>query len=293
MATYDAFISHSSKDTSVAARIEKALETEYTVWLDHSDLHLGVLLRKELQQNIEDSRVVILLWSEPAAASRWIAAEVLTAYHLDRFIVPCALDETPLPLFLDSTVYLDLRHDEAAQIERLRRRLHDAPNTANALLPRKASRSPECNEVIRLLNQEQHEMLDRIPSDEARQWQQHLDGAMQRVLAMWPFDAMILNLAGYHYKNAYLLKHWDAIQAGRSPKDPLLEQAERFFFDSLFVDPNDYNALNGLGSVLILERELEAAEFFVRRALDLAAQAGIDYDDAKHDLALIQYYRQP
>ena len=85
MATYDAFISHSSKNTAVAARIEKALETEYNVWLDHSDIQLGALLRKELQQNIENSRVVILLWSEPAAASRWIAAEVLpTGIERDR-----------------------------------------------------------------------------------------------------------------------------------------------------------------------------------------------------------------
>jgi hypothetical protein len=213
--------------------------------------------------------------------------------HLFSWQPTTRLSATPLPLFLDSTVYLDLRHDEAAKIERLRRRLRDAPNAANALLPRKASRSRECNEVIRLLNQEQQEMLNPIPSDEAGQWQHRLDGAMQRALALWPFDAMILNLAGYHHKNAYLLKHWDAIQAGRSPKDPLLEQAERFFFDALFVDPNDYNALNGLGSVLILERELEAAEFFVRRSLGLAAQAGLDYEDAKHDLALIQYYRQP
>ena len=103
---------------------------------------------------------------------------------------------------------------------------------------------------------------------------------------------MILNLAGYHRKNAYMLKHWDAIQAGRPPKDPLLRRAEQFFFEALFVTPTDYSALNGLGSILILERELEAAEFFVRRAIALAKKKKIAYSDAEHDLAMIAYYKK-
>lgn len=47
--------------------------------------------------------------------------------------------------------------------------------------------------------------------------------------------------------------------AGRAPKDPLLNQGERHFFDALCVDPSDPSALNGLGSILMFERELDAA----------------------------------
>ena len=103
---------------------------------------------------------------------------------------------------------------------------------------------------------------------------------------------MVLNLSGYHHKNAYMLKHWAAIQAGRPPKDRLLERAERFFFEALFVNPNDYSALNGLGSILIFERDLDAAEFFIRQAIALAGQHGIDYSEAKHDLAMILAFKQ-
>jgi hypothetical protein len=88
-----------------------------------------------------------------------------------------------------------------------------------------------------------------------------------------------------------MLKHWDAIQAGRPPKDRLLERAERFFFDTLFYNPNECSAINGLGNVLLFERELDAAEFFVRRAIVLARKQGGDYSAAKRDLALIQHLR--
>jgi Flp pilus assembly protein TadD len=67
----------------------------------------------------------------------------------------------------------------------------------------------------------------------------------------------------------------------------VLLRAERCFFESLFVDPLDFEALNGLGSILYFEREYEAAEFFIRRALALAKHAGVDYPAAKSDLQLV------
>jgi hypothetical protein len=36
-----------------------------------------------------------------------------------------------------------------------------------------------------------------------------------------------------------MIKHWDAIQVGRAPKDQLLDRAERYFFESLCVGPYD------------------------------------------------------
>ena len=105
----DAFISHSSKNRAVAAKLESALEAEgLRVWLDDSEIRLGVLLREELQTSIQRSRVLLLLWSKPASASRWINAEWLMAFHLGRFIVPCTLDDTALPQCLGPSVFLNL-----------------------------------------------------------------------------------------------------------------------------------------------------------------------------------------
>ena len=93
----DCFLSHSSANRTAAVRLEEGLEAGgLSVWLDNSEGRLGVLLANELQAAIRDARVVVLLWSSHAA-TRWIASEWLTAFHLGRFIIPCTLDETPLP----------------------------------------------------------------------------------------------------------------------------------------------------------------------------------------------------
>src|SRR5215472_14862926 len=106
----DAFISHSSANQSVASKLEKALEAAgLQVWLDDSEITIGVLLGKELQDSIRASRVLILLWSSHAASSRWVRSEWLTAFHLNRYIVPCALDDTFLPQCLQGDTFLRIR----------------------------------------------------------------------------------------------------------------------------------------------------------------------------------------
>jgi len=72
------FISHSSADLSVAQDIEAALHgAGFDVWLDRSDIRVGVLLGKELQDAIAASRPVVLLWSEAAKASPWMTSETI------------------------------------------------------------------------------------------------------------------------------------------------------------------------------------------------------------------------
>jgi hypothetical protein len=290
------FISHSSKDTSQSVRIEKALEQDgHDVWLDRSDIRLGVLLRAELQSAIRENQAVVLVWSKAAAASRWVAAEIITAFHLKRFIIPCVVDNTPLPQFLDNTVYLDFRANPRTALRSLRRAVGDVPGTANSISKVISSQSPDLQEMVRLIAQTQDVELDRLGKRDlagAGQMHARVDAAMKKAEKRWGLELMILNLAGYHRKNAYMLKHWDAIQAGRPPKDPLLRRAEQFFFEALFVNPTDCSALNGLGSVLILERELEAAGFFVRRAIAIAKKKKLSYSDAEHDLAMITYYKK-
>jgi TIR domain len=250
-------------------------------------------LRAELQSAIRKSRAVVLVWSKPAAASRWVAAEILTAFHLRRFIIPCVVDNTPLPQFLDNTVYLDFRANPKTALRSLRRAAANVPKTANTFSKVMSSQSPDLQEMIRLIVKAQGVELDRLGNDLAGAREMHavVDAAMKKVEKRWRLDLSVLNLAGYHRKNAYMLKHWDAIQAGRPPKDPILRRAEQFFFEALFVTPTDCSALNGLGSVLLLERELEAAEFFVRRAIAIAKKKKIAYSDAEHDLAMITHYK--
>jgi len=290
----DAFISHSSSDARLAARIERTLEDHgLEIWLDRSEIRLGQLLRNELQTAIRESRVIILLWSAAAAKSRWVAAEVLTAFHSNRFVIACASDKTALPYFLQSTIYLNLQSLKTGWVDELRRAIREAPSSANDILPRMGSETPQLVETVRQLAEGQLAVTDRIGNDlaAAKKYQAVAARELRAAEKKWRMEAMILNLAGYHRKNAYMLKHWPAIMAGRPPKDPLLDRAEHYFYGSLFVDPNDYSALNGLGSILFYERELDAAEFVIRRAILLAETAGVNYPAAQHDLQLVQTFK--
>jgi hypothetical protein len=124
----DAFLSHSSVNTETARRIARSLAAaDLNVWIDRSNLRVGSLLRSELQQAISRSRVFVLLWSRAARHSPWVKAELLTAFHSNRFILPCLLDGTSLPQFLMNSVQLDLRRKGPAPLQELAREIRRAP----------------------------------------------------------------------------------------------------------------------------------------------------------------------
>lgn len=293
----DAFISHSSANRTVASELEEALEAAgLTVWLDESEIRLGALLGQELQDSIRGSHVLLLLWSEHAASSRWVASEWLTAFHLNRYIVPCVLDRTPLPQCLQGSVFLPMRQVTAAAVERLVRAVREAPGNSNAVAPVMRSESPAVSDlIVRIATGQQalHAQLSERDLTGAARLQVLLGDLADKALQAWPFEPMIVNLAGYDRKNAYMVKHWDAIQAGRAPEDPLLAQAERRFFDTLTIDPADPSALNGLGSILMFRRDLDAAEFFILAAIAQADRLEMDYPEARYDLALVRQFKSP
>jgi hypothetical protein len=291
------FISHSSRDLKSAQRVQKRLSAvNFMTWLDEHDIRLGVLLRKELQTAIRKCKALVLVWSRHALHSRWVAAEIITAFHLKRPIVCYCCDETPLLYFLQNSVFLTSRVPAKTMETMLFRSITTSQRKANEVIPVRESQTTEQLAVIGSLTEGQERLLDSMEDRKTKEltaMQKTLDNMQQIALKQWPMDATILNLAGYHYKNAYILKHWDALQAGLPPKDKLLEKAERYFFDALFGNPFDSSALNGLGSILIYERDYEAAAFFIQRAIDLAAKEGVDYTAAKHDLAQIKWMVEP
>ena len=114
------FISHSSVNLEDAKQVEAALTAGgFDVWLDDSDIRVGVLLGKELLKAIEASRAVVLIWSEAAKNSAWVTTEILAAFHLNRFILPYTLDATEFPQLLSRSIHGDLRKERAATLSKV------------------------------------------------------------------------------------------------------------------------------------------------------------------------------
>ena len=275
------FISHSSVNLRDAKQVKATLNaSRLDVWLDDSDIRIGVLLGKELLKAIEASRAVVLIWSEAAKNSAWVTTEILAAFHLNRFILPYALDATEFPQFLSRSIHADLREERAATLTKLPQDVRRAPRSRNEFPGVTAYQPPELEKTIRELNDGQMAVGDRVDNNDlvdADSLQQELDVKMRAAELRWKFDPMILSLAGYHKKNTYMIKHWQEYSAGRFPKDTLLQEGRSRFFETLLINPLDYNALNGLGNILLFQGELDAAEFFVSSAINCAKKDGIDY----------------
>jgi hypothetical protein len=291
----DAFISHASANADIAETLVKALEADkLKAWIDSADVKFGALLRNQLQASISGCRVLALLWSEQAFQSRWVMAEMFSAIYLDRFIIPCVLDSTPLPQFLANSAYLDRKRDGDRLGQRLCHAIRSAPDHANdvsAVVPNDTS---VVQPLINAVAAGQYAALAAIDQDfdKATEANRHVGSAMRNLQEMAPLHPMVLNLAGYQCKNDYMMKHWDAIQVWRAPKDALLDRGERHFFESLCVNPFDESAINGLGNILFFERELDAAEFFHSRAADLyLKRTGEHYEAAEHDLKMVRGFK--
>src|SRR5262249_49567204 len=91
MATYDAFISYShAKDKHIATALQSAIQTLGKPWYqrralrvfrDDASLSATPQLWPSIEQALSESRYLILLASPEAAASPWVARELL--YWLD------------------------------------------------------------------------------------------------------------------------------------------------------------------------------------------------------------------
>ena len=221
-------------------------------------------------------------------------AEIFTAFHLDRFIIPCVLDATPLPQFLQNTAYLNRQRDQADIGAKLSGSIKAAPSVANKVAPWLGSRSDVVQSLVSTIGNLQIQVVLAMTKDfaAAASANASVRSGLESAIKLAPYDPMVLNLAGYQCKNDYMFAHWNEIQAGRAPKDPLLSQGERHFFDALCIDPSDPSAVNGLGSILMFERELDAAEFFQRRAIDIVKGSGGNYEAAQQDLELILHLKQ-
>jgi uncharacterized protein (DUF2164 family) len=108
------FISHSSKDKTIARRLKKLIEsTGHSVWLDEQNLRYGSALQDSINQGISESTDFILLASEDSMNSEYVWEEIHQARHRFGQTGPGVYvikfnSNVKLPLWLQNLLFLSL-----------------------------------------------------------------------------------------------------------------------------------------------------------------------------------------
>src|SRR5437870_343650 len=97
------FLSHNVVDKEVARSIGAHLVlTGVDVWFDEWEIEAGDSIPGKLDEGLAAFDAFILLWSANANRSKWVRQELHSAIMRalqegSAKIIPCMLDETPLP----------------------------------------------------------------------------------------------------------------------------------------------------------------------------------------------------
>src|SRR5438128_9027066 len=113
------------------------------------------------------------------------------ALHQDLLILPCVLDETPLPQCLQNSVFLNLRRVGRSAVKRLSEAIREAADSVTPLAPLMRSESAELSEAIASIAQRQLAVTDELGRRElgkAAEIQASLEDVMQEARRRWPLD---------------------------------------------------------------------------------------------------------
>jgi TIR domain-containing protein len=92
------FLSYARRDLPALQPLLQDLGAHgITVWRDQDSLYGGQQWPKAIGEAIAVHDVLLLVWSQDAAASHFVEFEWKTALALQKTILPCLLDQTPLP----------------------------------------------------------------------------------------------------------------------------------------------------------------------------------------------------
>jgi hypothetical protein len=108
----DVFISHSSADKQVADAVCAAMESKnFRCWIAPRDIPAGVSWGSAIIEGIEDSRLMLLVFSQHANKSDQVLREVERAVAKKKPVVPLRIDAEPMrkdfEYFLASSQWLD------------------------------------------------------------------------------------------------------------------------------------------------------------------------------------------
>ena len=107
------FISHAWEEKARVQDLERSMKAAgVEVWVDHSDVRGGDNFPKRISDALTWCNTLLLVWSEHGAGSPWVEQEWTCAMALQKSIIPCKTDQTPLPGILANRRHIDLQDPE-------------------------------------------------------------------------------------------------------------------------------------------------------------------------------------
>ena len=130
------FISHSSKNKDIAWQLTKDLQAEgYTVWLDRLEIEPSENFVRELEDGLDKTAVILVIWTEHAKNSAWVEGEISRAKSQGKHIIPLLFDDTKITLLLETTQHIDFRASYHRPFLSLTSRLNALLEDINQLPP--------------------------------------------------------------------------------------------------------------------------------------------------------------
>ena len=104
----DVFLSYASTDRAIAERLARAIkQAGPSVWWDRH-IKGGAEFARDIEEQLERARYVLVLWSKDAVSSRWVRDEAGVAADTRR-LVAATIDGTPAPLGFRQFQTIDLK----------------------------------------------------------------------------------------------------------------------------------------------------------------------------------------
>lgn len=125
---YDVFISYSSKDQEVAQQLCKYLEDhDILCWMTPRNVTAGIPYAQAILDGIDESQLMLLLFSENANNSRHVTREVDRAFSKEKIIIPFRITDTimsdVLSYYLSVNHYIDGIPDPSLGFDNLKKQI--------------------------------------------------------------------------------------------------------------------------------------------------------------------------
>ncbi len=102
------FISYAWKNQPVAKQLQRDLQRDgVEVFVDYEKITGGDSLPERISVALDWCNTLILLWSADSAESYYVKQEWTSAFHLQKRLIACVLDDTALPALLRGRLYLN------------------------------------------------------------------------------------------------------------------------------------------------------------------------------------------